>query len=100
VHRLDTGTSASSSPRGPRERARLRDRVSAHDVVKRYVAIVDGVPNVGAVVDVPLAHDRTDRRRMRAARADDRAWPAETTIVAVDPYGLTRLVHGRDPYAA
>jgi 23S rRNA pseudouridine1911/1915/1917 synthase len=88
VHRLDTGTSGVLvAARSAASHAALRARFRAHDVVKRYVAIVDGVPAAGTVVDVALAHDSADRRRMRAARAGDRAWPARTVVDAVEPHG-------------
>ena len=51
-------------------------------MLKRYVAIVEGRPAAGTVVEVPLAHDTGDRRRMRAARAGDRAWVARTYLSA------------------
>jgi hypothetical protein len=84
VHRLDTGTSGVLvAARTPESWTALRAAFRRHDVVKRYVAIVTGVPAAGAVVDVPLAHDPGDRRRMRAARVGDRAWPASTRVVEV-----------------
>jgi 23S rRNA pseudouridine1911/1915/1917 synthase len=88
VHRLDTGTSGVLlAARSPDSYARLREAFRNHDVVKRYVAVVAGVPKVGTVIDAALAHDAADRRRMRAARADERAWPARTRIVAVEAHG-------------
>jgi 23S rRNA pseudouridine1911/1915/1917 synthase len=87
VHRLDTGTSgillaARSSAAFDDWRAAFR----ARDVIKRYVAVVEGTPAPG-VVDAPLAHDSSDRRRMRAARAGERSWPASSRIVGVAPMG-------------
>jgi 23S rRNA pseudouridine1911/1915/1917 synthase len=93
VHRLDTGTSgvlvAARSPHVHRE---LRAAFRRHEVTKRYAAVVVGTPVAGTVVDAALAHDPHDRRRMRVARATDRAWPARTVIVAVEPHGENALV--------
>jgi 23S rRNA pseudouridine1911/1915/1917 synthase len=94
VHRLDTGTSGVLvAARSPMAYVRLREAFRRHEVLKRYVAIVEGVPAAGSDIDVPLAHDPGDRRRMRPARPDDRAWPARSALVAVEPYGSRALVH-------
>jgi 23S rRNA pseudouridine1911/1915/1917 synthase len=94
VHRLDTGTSGVLlAARSTSAYTRLREAFRNHDVVKRYVAVVQGVPAAGTAIEVPLAHDPTDRRRMRAARSKERAWPARTVVVAVDPSGARALVH-------
>jgi 23S rRNA pseudouridine1911/1915/1917 synthase len=88
VHRLDTGTSGVLlAARTPTAYAALREAFRTHAVVKRYLAVVEGTPRVDTVVDVPLAHDPADRRRMRPAGTRDRAWPARTTVVAVDARG-------------
>jgi len=93
VHRLDTGTSGVLlAARTPAAFAELRAAFRAHDVVKRYVALVAGVPARGRVVDTPLAHDAADRRRMRAARPGERAWPARSVLVEVEPHGAAALV--------
>jgi 23S rRNA pseudouridine1911/1915/1917 synthase len=93
AHRLDTGTSGVLvAARSPAAFARLRAAFRAHAVRKRYVALVDGRPDAGAVLDVPLAHDTGDRRRMRAAQRGDRAWPALTTVLAVTPLGARSRV--------
>jgi 23S rRNA pseudouridine1911/1915/1917 synthase len=93
VHRLDTGTSgvllAARTAEAHRE---LRAAFRRHDVTKRYVAVVAGTPAIGAVVDAALAHDPGDRRRMRLARPTDRAWPARTEVVAVEPHGELAVI--------
>ncbi len=77
VHRLDTGTSGVLlAARSASAYAALRAEFRRHEVVKRYVAIVAGAPAAGTVIDRPLAHDPSDRRRMRVARSGDRAWRA------------------------
>ena len=93
VHRLDTGTSGVLvAARTPASWTALRAAFRRHDVVKRYVAIVAGLPAVGTVVDVPLAHDPQDRRRMRPARSGDRAWPASTRVCEVAVHGTRAAV--------
>jgi 23S rRNA pseudouridine1911/1915/1917 synthase len=94
VHRLDTGTSGVLlAARTPAAWSALRSAFAAHEVAKRYVAVVRGVPAASLVVETPLAHDPGRRGRMRAARAGDRAWPALTRVVAVEPRGARALVH-------
>jgi 23S rRNA pseudouridine1911/1915/1917 synthase len=94
VHRLDTGTSGVLlAARSASVYAGLRHAFRTHEVVKRYAAVVDGCPTAGTAIDMPLAHDPGDRRRMRAARAGERAWPACTLVVGVDPCGARALVH-------
>ena len=88
VHRLDTGTSGVLvAARTQASWTALRAAFRRHDVVKRYVAIVAGLPAVGTVVEVPLAHDPQDRRRMRPARPGDRAWSASTRVCEVVAHG-------------
>jgi 23S rRNA pseudouridine1911/1915/1917 synthase len=88
VHRLDTGTSGVLlAARTAEAFDALRALFRAHAVRKRYVAVVRGAPRPGTRIDAPLAHDTRDRRRMVAAGPGARAWPAETTIVAVHPCG-------------
>jgi 23S rRNA pseudouridine1911/1915/1917 synthase len=88
VHRLDTGTSGVLvAARTAEAFAELRALFRAHAVSKRYVAVVRGAPRPGTRIAVALAHDTADRRRMVAARPGVRAWPAETTIVAVHARG-------------
>ncbi len=87
VHRLDTGTSGVLlAARSPAAYDDWRAAFRRHEVVKRYVAIVVGVPAPG-VVETPLAHDPGDRRRMRAARPGERSWPARTVLVGIAPRG-------------
>jgi 23S rRNA pseudouridine1911/1915/1917 synthase len=81
AHRLDTGTSGlQMAARSGGAFARLRDAFRAGEVTKRYLAIVSGTPPARAVIETPLAHDPRDRRRMIAATAGRRAWPARTEV--------------------
>jgi 23S rRNA pseudouridine1911/1915/1917 synthase len=82
AHRLDTGTSGLQvGARTCEAFARLRAAFRAGAVTKRYLAVVAGVAPARAVIDTPLAHDPSDRRRMIAAAPGQRAWPAQTEIV-------------------
>ncbi len=82
AHRLDTGTSGLHvGARTGEAFARLRAAFRAGAVTKRYLAVVAGVAPARVVVDTPLAHDPSDRRRMIAAAPGQRAWPAQTEIV-------------------
>ncbi len=93
VHRLDTGTSGVLiAARTPDVHRALRAAFRRHAVAKRYVAVVVGAPRAGTIIDEPLAHDPRDRRRMHLAHGDERAWPARTAVVAVDPHGTRALV--------
>ncbi|MGH8117488.1 MAG: 23S rRNA pseudouridine(1911/1915/1917) synthase RluD [Rhodanobacteraceae bacterium] len=73
VHRLDKDTSgllviARSLP----AHTGLTTMLAAHDVHRRYVAIVNGVPVAGGSVDAPLDRHPTDRIK-RAVREGGRA---------------------------
>ncbi|HXJ37217.1 MAG TPA: RluA family pseudouridine synthase [Candidatus Eisenbacteria bacterium] len=93
VHRLDTGTSGVLLVgRTAEDHLALRSAFARHEVTKRYVAVVTGRPQAGRVIDAALAHDPRDRRRMIAARAGDRAWPAATRIVETRGHGPWNLV--------
>ena len=94
VHRLDTGTSglllvARTADAYRRLRAALRVRA----VEKRYVALVAGHPAAPRwCVDVPLAHDPRDRRRMIAGAPGLRSWPASTELRVTGSAGAHALV--------
>src|SRR5581483_8252746 len=65
VHRLDTGTSGCLAIARTRSAwTSLREAFAAHDVEKRYVAVVEGV--LARVLDLTtsIAHDPRDPRRM------------------------------------
>jgi len=86
VHRLDTGTSGLlAAARTASAHAALRDALRRHVVEKRYLAVVAGRADRldRRRVDVPLAHDPGDRRRMTTVVGDRRAWPAETWLEVV-----------------
>lgn len=95
LHRLDTGTSGIVLvARDEAVWRNVRGDFAARRVEKRYVALVAGRPSPG-VIGAALAHDPSDRRRMRLARTGERSWDAETELLTVEPRGLYSLVEVR-----
>ena len=85
IHRLDGGTSGVLVvARTTESFTALRAALAARRIEKRYLAVVAGTAE-DTRVDTPLAHDSRDRRRMTAAKSDDRSWPAESEIRVVTP---------------
>ncbi len=92
VHRLDTGTSGLLlAARTPAAWDALRAALRGRRVEKGYLALVDGTP-AELRIDVALAHDPRDRRRMVAARPGLRSWPATTELCVRGPFGRHTLV--------
>jgi 23S rRNA pseudouridine1911/1915/1917 synthase len=93
AHRLDTGTSGMLlAARSAEVWTALREAFHRRMVIKRYVALASGVVPDTAEVELALGHDPTDRRRMVAARAGSRSWPARTEIRRVATDGTISLV--------
>ena len=93
AHRLDTGTSGLQvAARTVETFERLREAFRAGEVTKRYLAVVAGELPSRAVIETPLAHDPHDRRRMIAATAGRRGWPARSDIVRRSAGGGHTLV--------
>ena len=68
VHRLDTDTSGLLlAARTDAGHALLRAQFAARTVEKGYLALVAGELHAGGEIDVPLAHDPHDARKVRAA---------------------------------
>jgi 23S rRNA pseudouridine1911/1915/1917 synthase len=68
VHRLDTDTSGLLlAARTQAAHALLRAQFSARTVEKGYLALVAGEIHASGEVDLPLAHDPHDARKVRAA---------------------------------
>jgi 23S rRNA pseudouridine1911/1915/1917 synthase len=68
VHRLDTDTSGLLlAARTAPAHAMLRAQFAARTVEKGYLALVRGELHAGGEIDVPLAHDPHDARKVRAA---------------------------------
>jgi 23S rRNA pseudouridine1911/1915/1917 synthase len=75
VHRLDTDTSGLLlAARTNASHANLRAQFTARTVEKGYLALVAGEIHAGGEIDLPLAHDPHDARRVRAA--SDPEWAA------------------------
>jgi 23S rRNA pseudouridine1911/1915/1917 synthase len=75
VHRLDTDTSGLLlAARTQAAHASLRAQFSARTVEKGYLALVAGEIHASGEVDLALAHDPHDARKVRAA--SDPAWAA------------------------
>ena len=75
VHRLDTDTSGLLlAARTNGAHAALRAQFTARSVEKGYLALVAGELHAGGEIDLPLAHDPSDSRRVRAA--SDPEWAA------------------------
>jgi 23S rRNA pseudouridine1911/1915/1917 synthase len=90
VHRLDTDTSGLLlAARTDAAHALLRAQFAARTVEKGYLALVAGELHAGGEIDVPLAHDPRDARKVRAA--SDPEWaevhgarPATTRFTPVE----------------
>ena len=84
VHRLDTETSGVVViAKTPKAFDSLREQFRRREVGKIYLALVWGQPPERGTIELALAHDRGDRRRMVAVRqserdTDRRVWPAIT----------------------
>ena len=88
VHRLDRGTSGVLLlARDADTHRTLCARFERHEVTKRYLALVRGVPSGDVRVDVPIAAGR--RGRMRAGAGLPGAKPSSTflRVVAAFPPG-------------
>ena len=73
VHRLDADTSGLLlAARTEAAHAMLRAQFTARSVEKGYLALVAGELHAGGEIDVPLAHDPHDNRKVRAA--SDAEW--------------------------
>jgi 23S rRNA pseudouridine1911/1915/1917 synthase len=93
VHRLDTGTSGLLvAARTHAAFLALRSAWRAGNVCKTYLAIVRGRLQSAATIEVALAHDPADRRRMVAATGARRAWRATTHIEPLHVFGDRTLV--------
>jgi 23S rRNA pseudouridine1911/1915/1917 synthase len=98
VHRLDTDTSGLLlAARTDAAHATLRAQFAARTVEKGYLALVKGELHAGGEIDVPLAHDAADGRKVRAA--SDPEWaeahaarPAVTRFTPVERRGGFTLV--------
>ena len=93
VHRLDRDTSGVLLIAKTQDAfERLREQFSGREVIKIYCALVWGnTPSRGGV-DLPLTHDRSDKRRMRAISGAGR--PGERVWEAITRYRCIGQAHG------
>ena len=81
VHRLDWGTSGVLlAARSRAAYQRLRGLFSGGAVIKRYLALVNGVLEKAQTVDLPLRTRAGDRRRVSIAKSQDKGQPAHSEI--------------------
>ena len=90
VHRLDTGTSGVLlAARNAVTFERLRSLLGADRIAKRYLAVCDGHVPLGPI-ELAIAHDPTDRRRMRTCAPMDeeryQARAARTEVLSSTPW--------------
>ena len=96
VHRLDTGTSGVLlAARTQEAYATLRARWSSGEVMKTYLAVIEGVLEEPGVIDAPIAHHARSARRMVIASSPmaRSPQPALTDYVPIGSRdGLTLLL--------
>jgi 23S rRNA pseudouridine1911/1915/1917 synthase len=99
VHRLDVDTSGVLlAARTAAAYRCLRAQFARQQVVKEYVALVDGAVRAGGIVDTPIAHDRRNPRRMRVSAPGDA--PGRRAVTHFSPiahHGRRTLVRVRIP---
>ena len=96
VHRLDYGTSGVLvAARSRKAYTRLREHFRAQRVVKQYLAVVHGSVAQSGVVDLRIATDRQDKRRVTThsdqSNVGQRAYSEYAPIVAGEQYSSVRL---------
>jgi 23S rRNA pseudouridine1911/1915/1917 synthase len=97
VHRIDRDTSGLVlAAKTEIAFAYLRGQFRRHAVQKTYLALVHGSAPAHGTITWPLAHDPSNRRKMRAIAASDRArgrlWPAVTDYRKIsEAQGLSLL---------
>lgn len=93
VHRLDGGTSGVLvAARTPAAYDHLRAAFRRRAVRKTYHAVVAGTPAKDFRIEVALAHDPGDPRRMIAAREGLRSWRAVSEVTVERACGTRALV--------
>jgi 23S rRNA pseudouridine1911/1915/1917 synthase len=96
IHRLDKNTSgAIAFARTPEALRAFQSLFKRHDVDRRYVAVVEGVPNPAkSLIDRPLVADPQSLRR-RTARAGESGRPARTHYQVIESFGDWSLLECR-----
>ncbi len=91
VHRLDKDTSGLLMvARTARAKAALSEQLAQRQVMKKYLALVDGLPQPAqGKIDAPITRHHADRTKM-AVRPDGK--PAVTTYRVIQTYGQRALL--------
>ena len=96
VHRLDSDTSGVLLvARTAAAHRAIRQQFSAHQVKKQYLAVVHGDVAAAGEVRLPIAHDRHNRRKMRACTVSGSpsgARPAVTRYRPIERFGAHTLL--------
>ena len=105
VHRLDKDTSGLLvAAKNDRAHQGLSSAFAAHDIERRYDAIVVGAPRPGiGVIDAPLARAGGERKKMSVVRADDERPDARRAVThyrAVEAFGRGRARLAGDAIAS
>jgi 23S rRNA pseudouridine1911/1915/1917 synthase len=101
LHRLDNDTSgAMLAARDQATFNALREQLQAGEIEKRYLARCQGIVSAPTTIDVPIANDPRDRRRVRACTDPReikrlRAQPATTEVLTSTPAEHGSLVEVR-----
>ena len=100
VHRLDKDTSGVMiAAKTAAAHAKLTDMFAAHDLDRRYQALIWGLPaNRSDTIDAPLARHQTDRKRQAVQARGRAAVTHYTTLRDLPPFGCLvecRLETGR-----
>jgi len=89
VHRLDKDTSGVMiAAKTAAAHAKLTDMFAAHDLDRRYQALIWGLPaNRTDTIDAPLARHQTDRKRQAVQARGRAAVTHYTTLRDLPPFG-------------
>ncbi|HSN84945.1 MAG TPA: RluA family pseudouridine synthase [Polyangiales bacterium] len=105
VHRLDTDTSGVMLAARTAEAFRaLREDLRAGRIEKRYLARCVGVVSAPSIIEIPIASDPRDSRKVRACTDEReakrlRARPARTEVISSKPAPHGSLVEVRANHA-
>ena len=95
VHRLDRDTSGLMVvAKSDRVHRALQELIRARELVREYVALVEGRPDARTgTIDAPIGRDRADRKRM--STRTDRGRGARTHFEVLETYPRTTLLRVR-----
>ncbi len=94
VHRLDKDTSGLIMvAKNMRTQAALREQMKRHEVVKRYLALVEGNVELDqGSIDAPIGRDRRNRQQMAITAVDSREARTHFRVLQRFPHGHTLLL--------